>query len=192
MATTAIVPGDKIKPKTNAFTREDLMAACKKRYNGSICVDLMDEALRAATLKEAVDILVSDTIYHDGHDRNLILTQEELKARRIRMNIIGVLRAMISTLKKGKVSQKSIEFAITAQMAMRKLKCYNVDRKAQYFLNEFKRHGLIFSTTIDVKDLRGRKIDVELVWSFREGQEEKVTDDFLFHLVHESNREDFA
>lgn len=192
MNTTAIVPGDKIKPKTNAFTREDLMTACKKRYNGSICVDLMEEALKAATLKEAVDILVSDTIYHDGHDRNLILNQEELKARRMRMNIIGVLRAVVQVLNKGKVSQKSVEFAINAQMVLRKLKCYNVDRKAKYFLDEFKRQGLVFTTAVDVKDTRGRKIDVELLWSFREEALGKIDDEFLLSLVHESNREEFA
>lgn len=51
------------------FTREQVIQAAKKKYGKSVCVDRMDEALKANTLAEAVDIILNDSRYWDNSYR---------------------------------------------------------------------------------------------------------------------------
>ena len=48
------------------FTREDVVITACQQYGGPVCVDFLDDAMKANTLQEAVDIIVTDSYYWDG------------------------------------------------------------------------------------------------------------------------------
>lgn len=55
------------------FTEEDIIGGVKKLNGGKpVCVDMMDEAMRAPTLDEAVKVVMMDTEYWDGPSYNTI------------------------------------------------------------------------------------------------------------------------
>ena len=53
------------------FTEKEIIAAAKEEYDGPICVDMIEDAMKAETLEEAVQIIVSDTYYWDEYWHNL-------------------------------------------------------------------------------------------------------------------------
>lgn len=147
MNTTAIVPGDKIKPKSNSFTWEDVMNACKKRYRTSVCIDNKEIAMQQPTLQQAVQIIIDDSIYHDGHDRHVILTTDELKAREKRNAAIGIVRCVLIALNKADnkvgISAKDVQKAISIQIGLRKIKIYSIERFTQALLHVLKNKKII-------------------------------------------------
>jgi hypothetical protein len=116
-----IIAGDIIKPRVG-FTKEEVLEAAKKRYRTEVCIDQMDDAMKRPTLKEAVDVIIADSIYWDGHDRNVILTQEELKARQQRSDAEGVITALVKVLEKGGADELTLKKAVRDQVAMRRMK----------------------------------------------------------------------
>ena len=48
------------------FTDEDVINGAATEYAGRICLDLLEEAMQRATLKEAVDVIVLDSMYWNG------------------------------------------------------------------------------------------------------------------------------
>ncbi len=49
------------------FTEEDIIGGVKKLNGGKpVCVDMMDEALLAPTLDEAITVIAMDTAYWDS------------------------------------------------------------------------------------------------------------------------------
>lgn len=125
----AIVVGGRLQT-TVKLSEEDIRKACKKRYNGQVDEDLMDEALKASSLKEAVEILVQDTIKHGGDKNKIILTQAELNHRNALMNFEGIFKVLFSEMNKT-VSNSSqyltatdFEKVILQQMGIRRIPQY--------------------------------------------------------------------
>lgn len=192
---TVIVPGDKIRPRgKEKFTEDQLIEALDKRYRNEpqVEAEVFDQALAMEKLQDAVEFLKNYLVKRDGHERDVILTQEELKTRAVNMNIIGILNGAINVLKKGSATQKSIEQALSIQAGLRRLKMYNVDKLARYLLQELKNQGFIFSKAIDIKNHRGQKVDADFLWTLRQEKVKDITDVFLVGLIHESNRQDFT
>jgi len=51
----------------NHFTEQDVIDAVRAKSNGRpVCIDLMDEALLADTLEEAVQVILLDMAYWDS------------------------------------------------------------------------------------------------------------------------------
>jgi hypothetical protein len=48
------------------FTKEEVIKAARKEYGSPVCIDMIDEAMKAKTLEEAVEIIVCDSYYWDN------------------------------------------------------------------------------------------------------------------------------
>lgn len=49
-----------------SISRDELISLAAKEYGGPVCVDMLDEAMKAKTVQEAVDILITDSSYWDN------------------------------------------------------------------------------------------------------------------------------
>jgi len=49
-----------------SFTREQIIEGAFEKYGHPVCTDFIEDALRAPTLEEAIQIIVDDTFYWDG------------------------------------------------------------------------------------------------------------------------------
>ncbi len=112
------------------FTIEELKAAVKKRYREFVHEDDLNgahsDAIKAQqTLKQASEELVNLYVQTDGHERNLILTPEELSARKERSDKLGIVKAIFSALRKDNgAAEQDIKTAVRYQVTLRKL---NID-----------------------------------------------------------------
>lgn len=116
-----------INLKATTFTIQQLEAAVKKRYRESIHPDdlknAFDDAVKVEqTLGVAVDDLVKLYVDTDGHEKNLILTPEELAARKNKSDKEGILKSIISAVSKPNgASVQDLKTAIRTQATLRKL-----------------------------------------------------------------------
>ncbi len=112
---------------TKKFDIAVFKTALKKRYRDEFdptdVQGAFDDAIaKEQTLGEAVKELVDLYVKTDGHDRNLILTAEELVARKDRNDKLGILKAVINAVSKPNgASEADIKLAVRTQMTMRKL-----------------------------------------------------------------------
>jgi hypothetical protein len=122
---TAIVPGDKIKPKASKqdFDEYTLLKALDKRYRNQPQVEpeLLDKALAMKSLQDAVEYLKDVLVKFAGHDRDVILTQHELQERALRLEASGMMTALIRCLAVGDVMESQIRLAVRQQISIRKL-----------------------------------------------------------------------
>lgn len=123
--TMAIVPGDRISTiKVDQYNYDELYAAVKKRYRSAHMVarqdvnDVLD--LNLPLIKEAVEEVVKRTVARVGHDRDVILTTQELGDRALRSEAEGIVGALMAMLKKPS-TEVEINRAIRQQVSMRKI-----------------------------------------------------------------------
>ena len=51
---------------TNRFTRDQVLAEAKKRYDKPIFMNALDVAMQEDTFEDAVELLICETQYADG------------------------------------------------------------------------------------------------------------------------------
>lgn len=116
-----------INPNATKFTIQEFTAALKKRYRDEIDQqDIIgayaDAQEKQQQLGEAVKELVDLYVRTDGHERNLILTPEELAARKERSDKEGILKSIISAVSKpGGAGVNELKTAVRTQVTLRKL-----------------------------------------------------------------------
>jgi hypothetical protein len=116
-----------INPKATVFTLEQLKATVKKRYRDEIHEDDIAGAFNDAqekkqTLLEASEELVALYVKTDGHERNLILTVEELAARKLTQDKLGIVKSIISAMGKDQgATEADLKVAVRMQVTLRKL-----------------------------------------------------------------------
>ena len=116
-----------INPNATKFTIKEFTAALKKRYRDEIDEQDIQSAYKdaqenqqqlGAAVKELVDLYVRT----DGHDRNLILTAEELATRKTISDKEGILKSIISAVSKPNgASVNDLKVAVRTQATLRKL-----------------------------------------------------------------------
>lgn len=47
------------------FTKEQLIAEARRQYGKPICLDMVADAMAEETLREAVEVLIIDSLYWD-------------------------------------------------------------------------------------------------------------------------------
>ena len=110
------------------FTKVELKAAVKKRYSDEIHDDDLTAGLEDAitaqqTLGQAADAIVKLYVETDGHERNLILTPEELAIRKEKGDKIGIVKAIIAAMRKAEgATENDLKVAVRYQVTLRKLK----------------------------------------------------------------------
>lgn len=116
-----------INPQATKFSIADLTAAVKKRYRDEVHPDDIQgahaDALRIGqNLGQAVEELVKLYIKTDGHDKNLILTEQELNDRKTKANKTGIVKSIIAVIRKEKgASVSDLKTTVRLQATMRKL-----------------------------------------------------------------------
>lgn len=120
-----------INLSATSFTSEQLVMAAKKRYRDVLhetdVADAMKDAKKKSqTLGQAVEEIVALYVSTDGHDRNLIKTQEELKKERDDGAKIGVIKALLATMRDKQAVEADLKFAVRMQINLRKLKLNEV------------------------------------------------------------------
>lgn len=116
-----------INPNATKFTIQEFTAALKKRYRDEFDQqdiqgafnDAMEKGQQlGAAVKELVDLYVKT----DGHDRNLILTAEELAIRKTNSDKEGILKSIIAAVSKPDGATVSdLKTAVRTQATLRKL-----------------------------------------------------------------------
>lgn len=48
------------------ISEDDLVGLALEQYGRPICTDMLDEAMKAETVQEAIDILITDSAYWDN------------------------------------------------------------------------------------------------------------------------------
>lgn len=48
------------------ISKDELVKLAVDRHGDFVCTDMIDDAMRADTIDEAIDILITDSIYWDG------------------------------------------------------------------------------------------------------------------------------
>lgn len=48
------------------FTEEEIIKAALKEYGRPVCIDMIEDAMKAKTIEEAVEIIVCDSYYWDN------------------------------------------------------------------------------------------------------------------------------
>lgn len=136
--------GDIIKPAVEEKpTFERIVEMMKKRYRGTIIVSAVDAHLKEATIKEAFDKILAQHVRLDGHERNIILTPEELVVRQRNDNIKGVVGA-IATVLKGSGDHRDMIAAVSRQVAMRKMRnVYSASVLAESIIRKLKDEKII-------------------------------------------------
>lgn len=143
-----IVPGDVIKPVTlEATSEERLMEVLTKRYRlekisqkewdnpDSWFNRFFNEALEIPHLKDALVFLVEKYTEHIGHDRDVILTEKELKEKRFYDDKAALLHCYFKSVEKGEDSKTS-SIALQRMVTMRKLEV-----NFTYFFRDIESHA---------------------------------------------------
>lgn len=116
-----------INPQATKFSIADLTVAVKKRYRDEVHPDDVQgahaDAVRIGqTLGQAVEELVKLYIKTDGHEKNLILTEQEINDRKTKANKVGIVKSIIAAVRKDKgASVSDLKTTVRLQATMRKL-----------------------------------------------------------------------
>lgn len=119
-----------INLKAVVFTEAQILAVAKKRYRDVFHGDdvknaLTDAIVNGQTLEQAARALVTLYVQTDGHEKNLILTPEELVERKHKTDCIGIVKAIISAMRAGNgANENQLKTVVRYQINLRKL---NVD-----------------------------------------------------------------
>lgn len=49
-----------------SFTEQEVIAQARKEYGKPVCLDMLSDAMREATLEAAVEVIITDSAYWDG------------------------------------------------------------------------------------------------------------------------------
>lgn len=172
--TKAIVPGDKIAIKSNAFTVEDVVKAAQKRWRQSLdptAQVFKDHVVIKDTLQESVQDLLRWLVRCYG-EKDLILTPEELKARSFKMNVDGIMKALVQLLKKGPATANEIKFVVRQQVGMRRIP-RDPDTVGSRLIHHLKYNGYLYLTH------KGR----EDAWGL--AKEKQITEDKFVEIFPE-------
>jgi hypothetical protein len=131
--TTAIVPGDRLKARDpSSYKLDDLKKAINKRVRTNVAPAYVEAQMGKASIKHAVDAYVADHVKRFGHDRDIILTQEELQERTRRGNAQGLVAAFLNVFKgedqtKQSADENDTYKAVRVQASMRKITARDPD-----------------------------------------------------------------
>lgn len=125
--TSAIVPGDRLKERDpSKYSIDDLRKAVSKRIRNNIDFDLMESFMGYPSIQAAVDAYTEDHVRYYRHDRDVILTAEELQERMRTGNASAVVNSFLSVFKgedkrKQVATEAQTQNAVRMQVSLRKI-----------------------------------------------------------------------
>ena len=191
-----------INLQTTKFSIADLTAAIKKRYRDEVHAEDIkgahSDAVRdGQTLGQAVEDLVKLYVQTDGHEKNLILTEQELNERRTKANKYGIVKAIILAIRSEKGATISdLKTTVRLQATMRKLQI-NSDALGSHIVGTLCDEGLVVhnpptrTTPENWKLFKAPRARSYRVDKLTDEQITKLCLDFDMFLVYDSGRRQY-
>ena len=107
--------------KADGFDSEDVEAGLRKIYSGKVDYQVCLNCTGQDTYKQAVEMALLVHVVHDGGtDKNVILTDEKRRERRIVADYVGIFTALYQAVEKGNVTNDQAYGIVSQQIGLRK------------------------------------------------------------------------